>query len=49
MSYGKCKVFDPRHKDKITEKDAGLDMRGVFILLKTRNSFEDILESDFYL
>ena len=45
-----CKVFDLTSvKDKITEKDlAGPDIKeGDFILLKTRNSFEDILESDF--
>jgi arylformamidase len=45
-----CKVFDLRSvKDKITDKDLfALDIKeGDFIILKTRNSFEDILEKDF--
>jgi len=45
-----CKVFDlTAVKDKITDKDLmNLDIKeGDFILLKTRNSFEDILETDF--
>lgn len=45
-----CKVFDLTNvKDKITDKDLmGLDIKeGDFILLKTRNSFEEILEGDF--
>lgn len=45
-----CKVFDLTEvKDKITDKDLmSLDIeKDDFILLKTRNSFEDILETDF--
>lgn len=45
-----CKVFDLTDvKDKITDKDLmRLDIKeGDFILLKTRNSYEDILENDF--
>lgn len=45
-----CKVFDlTGAKDKITDTDLmSLDIKeGDFILLKTRNSFEDILETDF--
>lgn len=45
-----CKVLDLTFvKDKITDKDLmAFDIReGDFILLKTRNSFEDILEKDF--
>ena len=45
-----CKVFDLTNvEDKITDKDLmGLDIQeGDFILLKTKNSFEDILESNF--
>lgn len=45
-----CKVFDLTEvKDKITDKDLmKLNIReGDFILLKTRNSFENILESNF--
>lgn len=45
-----CKVFNlTGAKDKITDTDLmSLDIKeGDFILLKTRNSFEDILETDF--
>ncbi|TAH72129.1 MAG: cyclase family protein [Anaerolineaceae bacterium] len=45
-----CKVFDLTDvKDKITDKDLmRLDIKeDDFILLKTRNSYEDILETDF--
>jgi len=45
-----CKVFDLTDvQDKITNKDLmRLDIKeGDFILLKTRNSYEDILENDF--
>ena len=45
-----CKVFDLTGvKEKITDKDLmNLDIKeGDFVLLKTRNSFEDILEKDF--
>lgn len=45
-----CKVFDLSNvEDKITDKDLmALDMKeGDFILLKTKNSFEDILEKNF--
>lgn len=45
-----CKVFDLTNvKDKITDKDLmGLDINeGDFILFKTRNSIEEILEGDF--
>lgn len=45
-----CKVFDLASvKDKITDKDLmKLDIKeNDFIILKTRNSFEDILETDF--
>lgn len=46
----KCKVFDLTGvKDKIRDKDLmHLSIeQGDFILLKTRNSYEDILETDF--
>lgn len=46
----KCKVLDLTDvKDKITEKDLSRFSiyEGDFILLKTRNSYEDILENDF--
>ncbi len=46
----KCKVLDlTKVGDRIRDKDlADLDINeGDFILLKTRNSFEDILETDF--
>jgi arylformamidase len=45
-----CKVFDLTSvREKITDKDLmGLPINeGDFILLKTRNSYEDILEGDF--
>lgn len=45
-----CRVFDlTQVKDKITDKDLmKLDIReGDFILLKTRNSYEDILENEY--
>ena len=45
-----CKVFDLTDvRDKITDMDLmKLDIKeGDFILLKTRNSFEDILENEF--
>ena len=45
-----CRVLDlTRASDRITAADlAGKDIRpGDFVLLKTRNSFEDILEGDF--
>ena len=45
-----CKVFDLTGvKENITEKDlVNLDIgEGDFILLKTRNSYENILENDF--
>lgn len=45
-----CKVIDLTHvNDKITDSDlAGFPIKeGDFILLKTRNSYEDILEGEF--
>ena len=45
-----CRVYDLTDlKDKITDKDLmKLDIKeGDFIVLKTRNSFEQILEKDF--
>ncbi len=45
-----CRVYDLTDlKDKITDKDLmKLDIKeGDFIILKTRNSFEEILEKDF--
>ena len=47
-----CKVFDLTHvsdgisKEDLEDKDIQKDD---FIILKTKNSFEDILETDFYL
>lgn len=46
----KCKLLDlTKVKDKISEKDLSTlaITEGDFILLKTRNSFEDILETEF--
>lgn len=45
-----CKVFDLTHVDGGISKDDLLDLdikKDDFVILKTKNSFEDILENDF--
>ncbi len=45
-----CKVFDLTHVDDGISKDDLLDLdikKDDFVILKTKNSFEDILETDF--
>ena len=46
----KCRVLDLVHvKEKITKKDLESEtiIEGEFVLLKTKNSFEDLLEGEF--